>query len=145
MLLSGPILPDTDSPLTFMRPHILVIDDSKAVRILATKALGAFDCSVDEASNGYNGLFAMERTLPDLLLLDVSMPIMDGLEMLTMLKSHAQLRLVPVILLTASTDHKVLPQVVALGVNGQLRKPFTETALLDTVRTVIALKPARGI
>ena len=125
-----------------MRPHILVIDDSKAVRVIAAKVLGRFACSVDEASNGYNGLFAMERALPDLLLLDVSMPIMDGLEMLTMLKSHAQLRLVPVILLTASTDHKVLPEIIALGVNGQLRKPFNDDALIATVRTVIELKPA---
>lgn len=125
-----------------MRPHILVIDDSKAVRIIAAKALGRFDCVVDEAANGFNGLFAMERTLPDLLLLDVSMPIMDGLEMLTLLKSHPQLRLVPVILLTASTDHKVLPRLVALGVNAQLRKPFTDAVLVETIRTVIELKPA---
>ncbi|MFA6287839.1 MAG: response regulator [Opitutaceae bacterium] len=124
-----------------MRPHILVIDDSKAVRIIAEKALARFDCSVDEASNGYNGLFAMERTLPDLLLLDVNMPIMDGLEMLTMLKSHAQLRLVPVIMLTSPTDHKVLPAVIALGVNAQLRKPFDDDTLVATIRTVIELKP----
>lgn len=123
-----------------MRPHILVIDDSKAVRIIATKALGGFDCTVDEAANGFNGLFAMERNLPDLLLLDVSMPIMDGLEMLTMLKSHPQLRLVPVIMFTASTDHKVLPQIAALGVNAQLKKPFTDGALIDIIRTVITLK-----
>ncbi len=125
-----------------MRPHILVIDDSKAVRIIAAKVLSRFDCSVDEASNGFNGLFAMERTLPNLLLLDVSMPIMDGFEMLTMLKSHAQLRLVPVIMLTSSTDHKVLPEIIALGVNAQLRKPFSDDALISTVRTVITLKPA---
>ncbi len=123
-----------------MRPHILVIDDSKAVRIIATKALGGFACTVDEAANGFNGLFAMERNLPDLLLLDVSMPIMDGLEMLTMLKSHPQLRLVPVIMFTASTDHKVLPQIAALGVNAQLKKPFTDGALIDIIRTVITLK-----
>ncbi len=124
-----------------MRPHILVIDDSKAVRIIAQKALARFACSVDEASNGFNGLFAMERTLPDLLLLDVSMPIMDGVEMLTLLKSHEQLRLVPVIMLTASTDHKVLPKVTALGVSAFLKKPFSETALLDAIRTVVTLKP----
>jgi CheY-like chemotaxis protein len=124
-----------------MRPHILVIDDSKAVRIIAAKALSGFDCSVDEAANGFNGLFAMERTLPNLLLIDVTMPIMDGLEMLTMLKSHAQLRLVPVIMLTASTDHNIMPQIVALGVNAQLKKPFTHDALIATIRTVIELKP----
>ncbi|HTJ79243.1 MAG TPA: response regulator [Rariglobus sp.] len=125
-----------------MRPRILVIDDSKAVRRIAEKALAAFDCVVDEAANGFNGLFAMERNLPDLLLLDVSMPVMDGVEMLTLLKSHPQLRLVPVIMLTSSTDHQVLPKITALGVNVLLKKPFTETAFVETVRGVIKLKSA---
>lgn len=124
-----------------MRPQILVIDDSKAVRRIAQKALAPFDCAVNEATNGFTGLFAMERILPNLLLLDVAMPTMDGLEMLTMLKSHELLRTVPVIMLTSSTDHKVLPQIVALGIEAELRKPFTEAALVETVRSVIKLKP----
>ena len=126
-----------------MHPHILVIDDSKTVRITAQKALAPFACGVDEAANGYNGLFAMEKTLPDLLLLDVSMPVMDGVEMLTLLKSHPQLKLVPVIMLTASTDHKVLPRITALGVNALLPKPFTGAALVDAVQTVVKLRPVR--
>lgn len=126
-----------------MRPHILVIDDSKAVRLLIKKALAPFACVVAEAHNGFTGLFAMERTLPDLLLIDVAMPTMDGVEMLTMLKSNAQLREIPVIMLTASTDHKVLPQIAALGVNAQLRKPFTEAAALECVCSVVALQPVK--
>lgn len=124
--------------------HILVIDDSKAVRLLVKKALNAFDCTISEATNGFTGLFAMERALPDLLLIDVSMPTMDGIEMLTMLKSNSQLREIPVIMLTSSTDHKVLPQVTALGVNGMLKKPFTEAAAVEAIRTVIKLKPVKA-
>ncbi|MDF3058830.1 MAG: hypothetical protein K0R17_3045 [Rariglobus sp.] len=123
-----------------MPSHILVIDDSKAVRLIIQKVLAPFACVVNEATNGFTGLFAMERTMPDLILLDVSMPTMDGVEMLTMLKSNPQLSQVPVIMLTASTDHKVLPQITALGVNGLLKKPFTEAAALEAIRAVIKLK-----
>lgn len=125
-----------------MSTHILIIDDSKAVRLLLKKALQPFACVVDEATNGFTGLFAMERTLPDLLIIDISMPTMDGIEMLTMLKSNPQLSGIPVIMLTASTDHKVIPQVTALGVNGMLKKPFNEATAVETIRSVIALNPS---
>ncbi|MCS6243593.1 MAG: response regulator [Opitutus sp.] len=123
---------------------ILVIDDSKAVRLIALKALAPFDCVVHEATNGFTGLFALERTQAKLLVIDVSMPTMDGLEMLTMLKSHPELSKLPVIMLTSTTDHKVLPKITALGVNGQVRKPFTPEALVSAIKAVIPLKPAKS-
>jgi CheY-like chemotaxis protein len=125
-----------------MPPKILVIDDSKTVRLIIKKILTPFDCVVNEATNGFTGLFAMERMLPDLLMIDVSMPTMDGVEMLTMLKSNPQLSPIPVIMLTAATDHKVIPRITALGVDAQLKKPFTEAAAIETIRGVLKLKPA---
>jgi CheY-like chemotaxis protein len=126
-----------------MRPHILVVDDSKAVRLIAQKALAPFDCDVGEATNGFTALFAMERKLPDLLLLDVSMPTMDGLEMLEMMRANPQLGSLPVIMMVSSTDHKVLPKIVALGVSAQVKKPFTDAALAEAVCAVLKLKPAK--
>ena len=123
---------------------ILVIDDSKAVRLLAKKALAPFDCMVHEATNGFTGLFALERTQAKLLVIDVSMPTMDGLEMLTMLKSHPELSKSPVIMLTSSTDHKVLPKIIALGINGQVKKPFTPESLVSSIQAVIPLNPAKS-
>lgn len=126
-----------------MRPHILVIDDSKAVRLIAQQALAPFDCDVGEATNGYTALFAMERKLPDLLLLDVSMPTMDGFEMLEMMRANPQLGALPVVMMVSSTDHKVLPKIVALGISAQVKKPFTETALTEAVLSVLKLKPLK--
>ena len=123
---------------------ILVIDDSKAVRLIALKALAPFDCVVHEATNGFTGLFALERTQAKLLVIDVSMPTMDGLEMLTMLKSHPELSKLPVIMLTSTTDHKVLPKITALGINGQVKKPFTPEALVSAIKAVIPLKPKKS-
>ncbi|HEY8990753.1 MAG TPA: response regulator [Luteolibacter sp.] len=126
-----------------MRPYILVVDDSKAVRLIAQKALAPFDCDVGEATNGFTALFSMERKMPDLLLLDVSMPTMDGLEMLEMMRSNPQLGALPVVMMVSSTDHKVLPKIAALGVSAQVKKPFTDTAIVEAVRSVLKLKPAK--
>ncbi len=125
-----------------MRPNILTVDDSKALRLFVQKALGAFDCEVGETSNGYNAFFAIERTRPDLILLDVAMPVMDGVETLTRLKGAAELATIPVIMLPSPTDHAVLPRLVALGAAGILQKPFNEGALVAAIGHVLKLKPA---
>ena len=130
----------TPVPSLPMRPTILAVDDAKAVRLIAQKALSAFDCDVSEATNGYNALFTMERALPDLILLDISMPIMNGLEMLTLLKSKPALMAIPVIMLTSPADHAVIPKIKTLGVSSILMKPFNETALLEKIRSVLTLK-----
>ena len=122
-----------------MRPNILTVDDAKAVRLIAQKVLSAFDCDVNEASNGYNALFVMERTLPDLILLDVSMPIMGGLELLELLKSKPELKSIPVIMLTSPADHAVIPKIRVLGVSSILTKPFSEEVLLENIRSILAL------
>jgi len=122
-----------------MHPKILVVDDARAVRLIAQKALNTFDCDLIEATNGFNALFAMERALPDLILLDVSMPIMGGLEMLTLLKSKPELHAIPVIMLTSPADHAVIPKIKVLGVSDLLVKPFSETALLEKVRAILVL------
>jgi CheY-like chemotaxis protein len=124
-----------------MRPHILVIDDSKVVRLIALKALASFDCDVAEATNGFTGLFAMERVLPDLILLDVAMPTMNGDTMLEMMRSNAQLKKLPVIMMVSTTDHKVIPKLTALGISGTIKKPFSEAVLVEAVRHTLKLKP----
>lgn len=118
------------------------MDDSKAVRLIAAKVLSAFDCNVSEATNGFNALFAMEKSLPDLILLDINMPIMGGLEMLTMLKSKPELKKIPVIMLASPADHAVMPEIKTLGASSILMKPFKETALLEAILKVLDLKPA---
>ncbi len=109
------------------------------MRRLAQEALAPFACEVNEATNGFNALYAMERALPDLVLLDVNMPTMGGAELLEMMRANATLRDLPVILLTSPADHTVLPKLTALGVSGQVRKPFTAETLLTAIRAVVPL------
>jgi len=126
-----------------MRPTILVIDDSKAVRLIAQKAFEPFDCVITDATNGFTGLYAMERALPDLILLDVAMPTMNGDTMLEMMRSNEQLKAIPVIMMISTTDHKVLPRLTGLGVSGMIKKPLTGDTIIEAARTVLKLKPAK--
>lgn len=125
------------------RPIILTIDDAKAVRLLAERALSAFECEATEATNGFNGFFAIERARPDLILLDISMPVMDGLEMLRRLKATPEIADIPVIMLASRADHAVLPELPAMGARDTLLKPFDESALVAKIQGVLKLKPAR--
>ena len=122
-----------------MRPKILAVDDSKAVRIIVRKALEPLACDVNEATNGFNGLFSMEKEQPDLILLDVGMPIMNGVEMLTLLKSHPELKKIPVIMMTSPSDHRIIPKIIELGVSNHIMKPFTTAALVTAVRRILTL------
>lgn len=126
------------------RLRILTVDDAKAVRLLAQRALAPLACEFAEAANGYNALFAMERALPDLLLLDVMMPTMGGVELLTLMRSNPTLKGIPVIMLTSPADHAILPELNALGIQGLLVKPVTEALLAETARKVLGLGPANS-
>ncbi len=126
-----------------MRPKILTVDDARMVRLIVERALAAYDCDVNEATNGFNALFAMEKVLPDLVLLDVSMPVMGGLEMLTMMRSNPTLLEIPVIMLTSPADHAARAEIDALGVSGTLVKPFNEVTLVERIRSVIKLNPKK--
>jgi CheY-like chemotaxis protein len=126
-----------------VRPTILTVDDSKALRLFVEKTLGTFACDMQEATNGYNAFFAIERVRPDLILLDIAMPVMDGIETLRRLKEAPELADIPVIMLTSRADHVVIPQLPAMGAADSLMKPFNEAALLEKIRGVLKLKPAK--
>lgn len=126
-----------------MRPTILTVDDSKALRLFVAKTLGAFACETDEASNGFNAFFAIERSRPDLILLDVLMPVMEGWETLRRLKCAPELADIPVIMLTAPGDRPLIAELLTMGAAGTLMKPFNEAALLEAIKPILILKPAK--
>ncbi|HEY0968495.1 MAG TPA: response regulator [Opitutaceae bacterium] len=126
-----------------MGPRILVVDDSKVLRKVIAEALAPFDCDVTEATNGFNALFAIERERPDLILLDVAMPVMDGVYFLERMKSAPEIRDIPVIMMTSPTDHKLIPTLPELGAAAHVVKPFKPEALLDLIQRFVKLKPAK--
>ena len=124
-----------------MKPKILTVDDSKTIRLIVGKAFKPFDCDVFEASNGVEGLAVASRESPDLIILDLTMPIMDGVEMLSRLKSDPELKSIPVVMLTAEAGRENVLRIARMGVRDYLVKPFREDALLERVGRIIDLKP----
>ena len=124
-----------------MRYKILTVDDSKTVRIIVKKAFKAYDCEILEAGNGVEDLAIAAKEMPDLILLDVTMPVMDGVEMLTKLKSDPALKAIPVMMLTAEGGRDNVLRIAKIGVRDYLVKPFKEETLLEKCGRVIDLKP----
>jgi two-component system cell cycle response regulator len=124
-----------------MRYKILTVDDSKTVRIIVKKAFKGYDCDILEAGNGVEGLAVASKENPDLILLDVTMPVMDGVEMLTKLKADPALKGIPVMMLTAEGGRDHVLKIAKIGVRDYLVKPFKEEVLIEKAGRVIDLKP----
>jgi len=116
-----------------MPKKILSVDDSRTIRLIVGRALRQYDCVLCEASNGEEGLAVAAREKPDLILLDVTMPVMDGVTMLTKLKEDPELKAIPVIMLTAESGRDNVIHIARLGVRDYLVKPFKEEQLIEKI------------
>jgi two-component system cell cycle response regulator len=127
-----------------MPTKILSVDDSRTIRLIVGRAFKPYDCTVLEAGNGEEGLAAAAREKPDLIILDVTMPVMDGVTMLTKLKEDEALKATPVIMLTAESGRDNVLHIAKLGVRDYLVKPFKEDQLIEKAGRVVSLqkKPA---
>jgi len=127
-----------------MTIKILTVDDSRTIRLIVGRAFKAYDCEVLEAANGMEGLATAAREKPDVIILDVTMPVMDGTEMLGRLKSTPELRSIPVIMLTAEAGRENVLRIAKLGVKDYLVKPFKEEQIVDRVNRLVELKSLGG-
>jgi two-component system cell cycle response regulator len=127
-----------------MSIKILTVDDSKTIRLIVGKAFKAFDCTVLEADNGVVGLAVASREKPDIILLDYTMPVMDGFEVLARLRSDPDLKGTPVIMLTAEAGRDTVIKIAQLGVRDYLIKPFKGELLVERVGRVVDLKAKAG-
>jgi two-component system cell cycle response regulator len=123
-----------------MTIKVLSVDDSRAMRLTVTRAFMGYDCVVIEATNGEEGLAAAAREKPDLILLDITMPVMDGLTMLAKLKEDDALKQMPVIMLTAESAREKILRFSKLGVHDYLVKPFRAEQLIETAARAVPLQ-----
>jgi two-component system cell cycle response regulator len=123
-----------------MTIKVLSVDDSRTIRLIVTRALMPYDCVVIEAANGEEGLAAAAREKPDLILLDITMPVMDGLTMLAKLKENDALKQMPVIMLTAESGRDNVLQISRLGVSDYLVKPFRIAQLIEKTARAVRLE-----
>ena len=117
-----------------MRKSILIVEDELRIRFLLRDYLMKEDFNVFEASNGEEGLFIFSTQKIDLVLLDIMMPIMDGL---TMLEKLREVSTVPVILLTAKGEEEDKLQGYDYGTDDYITKPFSPKVLIAKVKALL--------
>lgn len=119
---------------------ILVVDDNKNNRDMCKIYLEMEGYKTHTAENGEQGIEKAREIQPDLMLLDIMMPVMDGHQTLTKLKSDPDLRSLPVLVLTVKSDAADVVKALRLGAHDYLKKPFDVDELVARVHTLVTLK-----
>jgi adenylate cyclase len=122
-------------------PHsILVVDDNPDLRTYVSDILRRSGYQVYTARNGYEGFGKAEELAPNLIITDLMMPMVTGVEMIRMIRAEAKLKGTPIILLTAKVDEETRIESTENGADAYLAKPFNDRELLAEVRNLLALK-----
>jgi two-component system, chemotaxis family, chemotaxis protein CheY len=120
-----------------MAKTILAVDDSGSLRQMVAFSLKAAGYDVVSAVDGQDGLNKAKEKTVDLVLTDQNMPIMDGLTLITNLRSLASYQKVPILMLTTESSDEMKAKGKAAGANGWLVKPFDPKRLIEVVQKVI--------
>ncbi|UKO99462.1 response regulator [Nostoc sp. UHCC 0870] len=119
---------------------ILVVDDNPDLRTYVSDILRRSGYQVQTARNGYEGFGKAQAIAPNLIVTDLMMPMVTGLEMIRMIRSEEKLKGIPIILLTAKVDEETRIEGTEHGADAYLAKPFNDRELLAEVRNLLALK-----
>ena len=125
-----------------MALNIMIVDDSPVMRAFIRKAVGLTGLDVGEyceAENGEVALNSLTERWVDLVLTDINMPRMNGQELVRRLKSDELLRTIPVIVVSTDASQNRVQQMLDLGAQGYLTKPFLPAALRDEVERVLGV------
>jgi DNA-binding response OmpR family regulator len=122
-------------------PLVLLAEDDEDVRALAELVLRREGYEVDAVADGQAALDAAGERTPSVAVLDVSMPRMDGLETARRLRERAEMRDVPIMLLTARVTEADRERGREAGVDAQLDKPFSPAVLAERVRALLERRP----
>lgn len=118
--------------------HILVIEDEPSVQTLLRKQLTANGFVVTVANDGLDGLVKLETLRPQLILCDMMMPNLDGVEFVRAIKQHSETQRIPVIFLTAKTDPRSMIDGINVGARFYVTKPFQMDDLLNKIKKALA-------
>lgn len=127
------------------KPTILIIEDERALVEVLTYNLRKEGFEVNSATDGQDGLRRAQTTLPDLILLDLMLPVIEGLEVCRVLKSGARTRDIPLLMLTARSEE--VDEIVGfqMGADDYVTKPFKIKPLVQRVKALLRRKKSPGI
>jgi PAS domain S-box-containing protein len=126
--------------ISFNKQKVLVVDDIQSNRLLLNEILSIYGLAVLEATNGKEAINTARSQNPDIILMDLRMPVMDGYEAIKILKSDSKLKNIPVIVLTASTMKTSEDDIKKIGSDGYLRKPISRPDLLAELKKYLKFK-----
>jgi chemosensory pili system protein ChpA (sensor histidine kinase/response regulator) len=121
-------------------PLVMVVDDSVTMRKVTGRVLERHNIEVATAKDGIDALERMAERVPDLMLLDIEMPRMDGYELATAMRAETRLRDVPIIMITSRTGEKHRQRAMEIGVQRYLGKPYQENERMRNVFDVLGLE-----
>ncbi|MBB4864283.1 chemosensory pili system protein ChpA (sensor histidine kinase/response regulator) [Pseudomonas nitritireducens] len=132
--LAGPSVAE----LEHQRPTlVMVVDDSVTVRKVTSRLLERNGMNVLTAKDGVDAIAQLQEHKPDIMLLDIEMPRMDGFEVATLVRHDEQLKDLPIIMITSRTGEKHRDRALAIGVNQYLGKPYQESELLESIQQLV--------
>jgi chemosensory pili system protein ChpA (sensor histidine kinase/response regulator) len=115
-------------------PLVLIVDDSLTIRKVTSRLMVREGYTVETARDGFEALQAVNERRPDIILLDIEMPKMDGFEFAKLMKGDAKTRSIPIIMITSRTADKHRMRARELGIDAYLGKPYQEEELLETIQ-----------
>ena len=130
---------ELDEPVVPIRRQklVMVVDDSITMRKVTTRVLERHDMEVVTAKDGLDAVERLQDCAPDLMLLDIEMPRMDGYELATYMKNDSRLKHIPIMMITSRTGDKHRQRAMEIGVERYLGKPYQETDLLKNVTEML--------
>ncbi len=129
-------------PVSAAQHRVLIVDDARTVRLYYRDILEGAGIGVAEAANGLEGLERAAEALPDLLLVDINMPRMDGYAMLRAIRADGHTRSVPAIMISTEAEGRDALRAYEAGANIYLVKPVRPAQLLSFARLLMGMAPA---
>ncbi|SCZ61832.1 hybrid sensor histidine kinase/response regulator [Thiohalomonas denitrificans] len=119
-------------------PTVMIVDDSITVRAVTRRLLKRHGMKAVVAKDGVDALTVLEETIPDVMLLDIEMPRMDGFELATHIRNSETLKGIPIIMITSRTGEKHRRRARDIGVDRYMGKPYSEGDLMENIESLIA-------
>ncbi len=132
-----PLLPTVEEAAEEERVlTIMIVDDSITVRKVTERLLNRYEYNIITAKDGVDALTVLLDQIPDVMLLDVEMPRMDGYELATTMRNDSRLKDIPIIMITSRTGDKHRQRAMDIGVNMYMGKPYQEQDLIENICTL---------